>query len=64
MLGALGVLPFGYADPETMRRTLHIVIREWRREDTWGWDFPMAAMTAARLGEPACQFMSLPKADC
>ena len=21
-------------------------------ENTWGWDFPMTAMTAARLGEP------------
>ena len=39
-------------EPETMRRTLHKVFETWRWPDTWGWDFPMAAMTAARLGEP------------
>jgi hypothetical protein len=24
----------------------------WDRRQTWGWDFPMIAMTAARLGQP------------
>ncbi|HUB24172.1 MAG TPA: hypothetical protein VL992_01995, partial [Tepidisphaeraceae bacterium] len=24
----------------------------WQWDRCWGWDFPMAAMTAARLGEP------------
>ena len=24
----------------------------WNWESTWGWDYPMIAMTAARLGEP------------
>ncbi|MGB3801683.1 MAG: hypothetical protein WA952_17835, partial [Lewinella sp.] len=24
----------------------------WHWEETWGWDFPMTAMTAARLGQP------------
>ena len=39
---------FGAAvDRETMRRTLHKVMRDWQWQDTWGWDFPMAAMTAA-----------------
>ena len=52
MLGALGVLPGTKVDRETMRRTLHKTLREWRWEETWGWDFPMTAMTAARLGEP------------
>lgn len=52
MLGALGVLPGRMIDRETMRRTLRKVIDEWEWERTWGWDFPMAAMTAARLGEP------------
>src|SRR5215831_12503170 len=27
------------------------VIKEWQWERTWGWDYPMTAMTAARLGE-------------
>jgi hypothetical protein len=53
MLGALGVLPGSKVDRETMRRTLKKVLSGWRWEDTWGWDYPMVAMTAARLGEPA-----------
>jgi len=52
MLAALGVLPGRRADAETMRRTLHKVLECWRWDDTWGWDYPMLAMTAARLGEP------------
>jgi hypothetical protein len=52
MLGALGVLDGETVDRETMRRTLHRVLRDWKWTDTWGWDFPMVAMTAARLGEP------------
>jgi len=52
MLAALGVLPGKKADGEIMRRTLHKVLEVWRWEDTWGWDYPMIAMTAARLGEP------------
>ena len=51
MLGALGVLPGERVDRETMRRTLRKVMKEWRWPDTWGWDYPMIAMTAARLGE-------------
>jgi hypothetical protein len=52
MLAALGVLAGEVADRETMRRTLHKVLEEWQWPDTWGWDFPVVAMTAARLGEP------------
>lgn len=52
MLAALGVLNGTGVDRETMRRTLKKVFAEWRWEDTWGWDFPMVAMTAARLHEP------------
>jgi len=65
MLGALGVLEGEGVDRETMRRTLQKVLREWRWPDTWGWDFPMAAMTAIRLGEPEtaidCLFIESPK---
>jgi len=65
MLAACGVLDGDGVDPETMRRTLHKVLREWRWADTWGWDFPMAAMTAVRLGEPDtaldCLFLESPK---
>jgi hypothetical protein len=51
MLGALGVLPGARVDREIMRATLKRVFRDWKWEDTWGWDFPMVAMTAAALGE-------------
>jgi protein-glucosylgalactosylhydroxylysine glucosidase len=51
MLGALGMLPGKMVDLETMRRTLYRVRDCWKWDTTWGWDYPMAAMTAARLGE-------------
>ncbi|NOU97951.1 glycoside hydrolase family 65 [Paenibacillus sp. LMG 31456] len=51
MLGALGILPGKLVDREIMRRTLKKVITDWKWETAWGWDFPMAAMTAARLSE-------------
>jgi len=53
MLGALGMLPGGKVNRETMRRTLRKVLESWRWADTWGWDYPMVAMTAARLDEPS-----------
>ncbi|GGS89638.1 hypothetical protein ACFFV7_50165 [Nonomuraea spiralis] len=53
MTGALGfVPPTPLIDPETMRATLHDVLADWDLESTWGWDYPMLAMCAARLGEP------------
>lgn len=53
MLGAYGVLPGDGVDRETMRRTLFKTMKEWKWEQTWGWDYPLTAMTAARLGETA-----------
>lgn len=53
MLAALGVLPrTPLIDEATMRRTAHEVYRTWQWSDTWGWDYPMLAMTAARVGLP------------
>lgn len=53
MLAALGVVPAtALIDSNTMRATLHSVMRDWDWASTWGWDYPMAAMTATRLGEP------------
>ncbi|HNU07366.1 MAG TPA: hypothetical protein PKO33_06320, partial [Pyrinomonadaceae bacterium] len=52
MLAALGVLSGEMVDRETMRATLAKVMNEWKWDDTWGWDYPMTAMTAARLGQP------------
>jgi hypothetical protein len=51
MLGALGMLSGRGVDRETMRRTLKRVMKEWQWNTTWGWDYPLTAMTAARLGE-------------
>ena len=53
LLGALGFVPeTALVDAETMRRTLRRVMEEWQWEETWGWDYPLTAMTAARIGEP------------
>ncbi|GAA5200228.1 hypothetical protein [Microbacterium jejuense] len=53
MLGAWGILPdVGLIDPATMRETYRDVLGDWDWQSTWGWDYPMMAMTAARLGEP------------
>jgi hypothetical protein len=51
MLAPLGILDGSMVDGETMRRTLHKVMENWDWNNTWGWDYPMMAMTAARLGE-------------
>jgi hypothetical protein len=53
MLAALGVLPdVGLVDRQMMHATLDGVVADWSWPDTWGWDYPMMAMTAARLGRP------------
>ena len=51
VLAARGMLSGSMVDPDTMRRTLFRVMKEWDWESAWGWDFPMTAMTAARVGE-------------
>jgi protein-glucosylgalactosylhydroxylysine glucosidase len=48
---AYGVLPGPGVDRETMQRTFDWIWKHWNWPDTWGWDYPMLAMTAARLGE-------------
>ncbi len=50
--GAFGMLPGPGIDRETMRRTLDWIWDNWNWPDTWGWDYPMLAMCAARLGQP------------
>jgi hypothetical protein len=52
VLGALGMLPGPGVDPATMRRTFDWIWANWSWPDTWGWDYPMLAMCAARLGLP------------
>ena len=54
MLMPLGFLPgIRDVDRDTMTRTLDAVLKTWDWEKKiWGWDYPMIAMTAARLGQP------------
>ncbi|PRB40117.1 hypothetical protein CQ020_18235 [Arthrobacter sp. MYb23] len=53
MLCALGVLPqTDLIDPAIMRATLSDVLSDWDWASTWGWDYPVMAMTAARLEDP------------
>lgn len=53
VLGALGMYPESrLVDKETMSRTLHALWDLWGWDTSWGWDYPMAAMCATRLGEP------------
>ncbi len=52
LLGAYGFVESPDVDPEIMRRTLQRVMSDWQWEETWGWDYPLVAMTATRLGEP------------
>lgn len=55
MLMPLGFLSeTSYVDRATMNRTLDAVLKDWDwATKIWGWDYPMVAMTAARLGRPA-----------
>jgi hypothetical protein len=48
----LGWLPGRDVDKATMRRTFERMKRDWDLRQTWGWDYPMVAMTAARLNAP------------
>ena len=52
LLGAYGFVASPRVDREAMRRTLRRVFDTWQWSDTWGWDYPLVAMTAARVGEP------------
>lgn len=53
VLGAQGILPASrLVNEDYMRNTLHWIWDNWNWDKTWGWDYPMTAMNAARLGEP------------
>jgi hypothetical protein len=52
LVGTLGMLPGDGVDRATMERTFQRVADCWNFRRTWGWDFPMLAMCAARLGKP------------
>ncbi|MDR0745270.1 MAG: hypothetical protein LBF17_02100 [Mediterranea sp.] len=53
VLGALGMLPAcKLVRADYMRNTLNWIWDNWNWDETWGWDYPMTAMSAARLGDP------------
>ncbi len=53
VLGAVGILPLSsQVRLDYMKNTLHWIWDNWNWDQTWGWDYPMTAMNAARLGEP------------
>ena len=44
---------------EKMTATLNWVMQNWNWATTWGWDYGMVAMAAARLGQPETALKSL-----
>jgi len=61
-----GVLPkTSMVDDKILSRTLDTIMKKWNWQSTWGWDFPMLAMSAASVGrsEQAVDFlmMAVPK---
>ncbi|MBQ3387649.1 MAG: hypothetical protein IJG60_00375 [Thermoguttaceae bacterium] len=60
LIGAFGMMPpLAGEDAETARKTLRLVYDTWDWSRCWGWDFPLMAMAAARLGEPRLAVDSL-----
>lgn len=53
VLGALGILPASrLVQTDIMTKTFDWVWKNWDWESTWGWDYPMTAMCAARTHRP------------
>ncbi|MDR0712382.1 MAG: hypothetical protein LBF67_08605, partial [Prevotellaceae bacterium] len=53
VLGAVGMLPMSrLVRKDYMENTLNWIWEGWNWDKTWGWDFPMVAMNAARMGNP------------
>jgi hypothetical protein len=51
MLQAYGFLPATpLIDTNLMHATFDFVLKDWDWKTTWGWDYPVLAMSAARLG--------------
>lgn len=53
VLAAFATIPAANKlDTIIMKNTLKMVWDKWKWNNTWGWDFPLVAMTAARLHWP------------
>ncbi len=54
VLAALSTIPAeNKLDTAVMHRTYDLIEKVWHWDHTWGWDFPLIAMTATRLQQPA-----------
>ena len=53
LTGVYGMLPGDGVDVEVFRKTFYNVLDTWQMDRCWGWDYPMLAMAAARLGDRA-----------
>ena len=51
VLGIAGLTNYSF-DKVIMNQTFDWVKTNWNWEQTWGWDYPMTAMAATRLGRP------------
>jgi hypothetical protein len=53
VLGAYSAIPAANGlDSNIMKNTLNLIFKIWHWDDTWGWDYPLTAMTATRLNMP------------
>ena len=53
VLGAVGILPMSpLVEEPIMHDTFDWIYANWNWDQTWGWDYPMTAMNAVRMGEP------------
>lgn len=60
VLAAFSTIPASNGlDTATMHRTLDMVEKVWHWDQTWGWDFPLVAMTATRLNLPGAALDAL-----
>ncbi|MBR6189554.1 MAG: glycoside hydrolase family 88 protein [Prevotella sp.] len=61
VLGVFGLLPSSSVccDSVATNKTLSWVMDNWNWKTTWGWDYGMTAMAAARLGQPETALKAL-----
>lgn len=61
LVGMYSFFQSSIVDPEIIKNTLHKILKMWSLDDTWGWDFPMLAMSAYHVGdkELAIQILKL-----
>jgi hypothetical protein len=53
VLGSYGILPgWRNTDAAVIHNTLDTIMAHWDWASTWGWDYPLIAICAARLNEP------------